>query len=57
MMMLWRMPSEIKRLRSELPPWLTNGNGMPVTGKSPRFTAMLMNVCMRMSTTIPTATS
>ena len=41
----------------ELPPWLTNGSGMPVTGKRLTFTATLINVCIRISMTMPTATN
>ena len=41
----------------ELPPWLTNGRGMPVTGSSLMFTAMLMNTWNRIMMVIPVASS
>ena len=53
--MLCRMPSDARIVISELPPWLTNGNGTPVTGTSLMFTPMFTNAWNRMNDMTPTA--
>ena len=47
------MPTAVRYIINEVPPWLIKGSGTPVKGKTPVMEAICINDCTVISITIP----
>src|SRR3989344_3037090 len=50
-------PAAAKATNSAVPPWLTNGRGTPVSGRTPTIAPILRNDCVRNQMMIPATRS